>query len=267
MPFTTSLNGLANAQTELGVISNNLANANTDGFKKSSVNFADIVAGSAYTNPRLAQGNGSMLQSIDQNFSSGAIQQTGSALDAAVNGQGFFAVKSPLSGQMQFTRNGNFSMDSSGFIVDTLGNRVQLLPATGTSTTPADGQIPLTNSAGSAYASVAVQSDGSVTAAYADGSTTAIGKLALASFISPTGLLQVGNQDWQASGISGAASYNLPGTSGMGNILTGSLEGSNVDVSSELVNLISAQQYFQANSKAISTTSQMITDIMNATSG
>ena len=265
MPFTTSLNGLANAQTELGVISNNLANANTDGFKKSRVNFADIVAGSAYTNPKLVQGIGSTLQSIDQNFSSGAIQQTGSALDAAVNGQGFFAVKSPISGQMEYTRNGNFSMDGSGFIVDTLGNRVQVLPVAGGA--PGDAQIPATNAAGSAYASVAVQSDGSVTAAYADGSTSTIGKIALATFISPTGLLQVGNQDWQASGLSGSATYSLPGTSGMGSILSGSLEGSNVDVSSELVNLISAQQYFQSNSKAISTSSQMISAIMSATQG
>ena len=265
MTFTTSLNGLAKAQTELGVISNNLANANTDGFKKSRVNFADVVAGSAYTNPKLVQGIGSTLQTIDQNFSSGPIQQTGSALDVAVNGAGFFAVKSPVSGQMNYTRNGNFTMDGSGYLTDTLGNRVQLL--VGASTTPADTQIPATNTAGAAFASVAIQSDGSVTAAYADGTTSTVGKLAVASFISPTGLLQVGNQEWQATGLSGTASYAVPGTSGAGNILSGSLEQSNVDVSSELVSLISAQQYFQANSKAISASSQMINAIMSATQG
>ena len=267
MSFTTSLNGIANAQTELNVISNNLANANTNGFKASTTNFADIVAGSAYTNPTLVMGIGSTLASIDQNFSTGSIAQTGSALDVAVNGQGFFTVKSPISGQVQYTQNGHFSMDGSGYITDTNGNRVQLLPATGTSSTPADGQIPLTNASGSAFASVAVQSDGSVIASYADGTNTAIGKLALANFVAPTGLLQVGNQDWQATGLSGTASYSAPGSASTGSILSGSLEQSNVNVSNELVNLITAQQYYQANSKAISTSSQMITDIMNATQG
>ena len=265
MSFTTSLNGIANAQTELNVISNNLANANTNGFKASTTNFADIVAGSAYTNPKLVEGIGSTLSSIDQDFSAGSIAQTGSALDVAVNGQGFFSVKSPISGQVQYTQNGHFSMDGSGYIVDSVGSRVQLMA--GTSTTPADGQIPLTNTAGAAFASVAVQSDGAVVATYADGTVSTVGKLALASFVAPTGLLQVGNQDWQATGLSGAATYSAPGTNSTGNILSGSLEQSNVNVSSELVSLITAQQYYQANSKAISTSTQMITDIMNAIQG
>ena len=267
MSFTTSLNGIANAQTELNVISNNLANANTNGFKSSSVNFADIVAGSAYTNPKLVEGVGSTLASIDQNFATGPIAQTGSALDVAVNGQGFFTIKSPISGQVQYTQNGNFSMDGSGYVVDNNGNRVQLLPATGSGTTPADGQIPLTNASGAAFASVAVQSNGNVVASYADGTNTTVGNLALASFISPTGLLQVGNQDWQATGLSGTATYSAPGTGGTGGILSGSLEQSNVNVSNELVSLITAQQYYQANSKAISTATQTITDIMNAIQG
>ena len=267
MTFTTSLNGIANAQTELNVISNNLANANTNGFKSSTTHFADIVAGSAYTNPKLVVGIGSTLASIDQDFSAGPIAQTGSALDVAVNGQGFFTVKSPISGQVQYTRNGNFNMDGSGYIVDTLGSRVQLLPAAGGSTTPADGQIPLTNAAGANFASVAVQSDGSVVASYADGTTSTVGKLALASFVSPTGLLQMGNQDWQVTGLSGPASYNAPSTGGTGGILSGSLEQSNVNVSAQLVSLITAQQYYQANSKAISTASQTIGYIMQATQG
>ena len=91
--------------------------------------------------------------------------------------------------------------------------------------------------------------------------------LSLASLISPTGLLQVGNQDWQATGLSGTATYSAPGTGGTGGILSGSLEQSNVNVSNELVSLITAQQYYQANSKAISTATQTITDIMNAIQG
>lgn len=271
MSFYISLNGLANAQTELNVVSNNLANAETTGFKSSRVNFADIVAGSAYSNPKQVEGAGSMVKTIDQNFANGAIKQTGSALDLAVNGGGFFTIKSPTSGQTMYTRNGNFSLDGSGYMIDSNNNRVQVLPvdAAGnvTSTTPQDAQVPQTNAAGSAFSSVLVKTDGSLVAAYADGSTTTVGKVALATFFAPTGLLQVGNQDWQSTVLSGNAAYNAPGSTGLGNILSGSLEQSNVDVSTELVGLISAQQYFQANSKAISTTSQMIQAIMSATQG
>ena len=268
MSFTTSLNGIANAQTELNVIANNLANAQTTGFKSSRVNFADLVAGSAYTNPKDVEGIGSVVRSIDQNFTDGSIETTGSATDLAINGQGFFAATSPVSGQVVYTRNGNFSLDGNGFIVDTQGNQIQGLPvnASGavTSTTPASMQVPATDAAGGAFASIAVKNDGSVVASYSDGTTNTIAKVALASFISPTGLLQVGNQNWQATGLSGAATYNAPGSTGMGTLLSGSLEQSNVDVSTELVNLISAQQYFQANSKAISTTSQLFGYIVQA---
>ena len=261
MAFSTSLNGLKNAQTELNTISNNLANAETSGFKKSRVNFADIVAGSAYTNPKLVQGIGSIVRSIDQNFSAGPITQTGSALDLAVNGEGFFTIKSPITGQVGYTRNGNLSTDSAGYIVDSNNNRLQILTlnAAGnpSSLVPIDGQLPSTNAAGATYAGVNVKTDGTIVAAYADGSLTTIGKVALASFVSPSGLLQVGNQDWQATGLSGAANYNAPTSGGLGNILSGSLEQSNVDIAEEMVGLITAQRYFQANAKAIDTNTQI----------
>ena len=267
MSFYTSLNGLKNAQTELSVISNNLANAESTGFKKSRVNFADIVSGSASTNPRLVKGIGSTVQSVDQNFSLGAIQQTGSALDLAINGEGFFAKVSPLTGKTFYTRNGNFAMDGSGYITDSTGNRLQVLPvdAAGnvTSTTPIDAQAPLTNAAGSDFLAVTIKQDGSIMASYADGSNTEIGKVALASFVAPSGLLQVGGQDWQATGISGVASYNQPGAARSGTILSGSLEQSNVDIAEEMVGLITAQRYFQANAKAIDTATQLSQTIIN----
>ena len=267
MSFYTSLNGLKNAQTELGVISNNLANAETAGFKKSRVNFSDLVAGSAYTNPKLVQGIGSTVESIDQNFSNGPTEQTGSALDLAMNGSGFFTVKSPINSQIAFTRNGNFSLDGAGYVVDANGNRVQSLPvdATGavTSSTPGDTLLPPINAAGASFAGVSVKGDGSVVASYADGSTTTAGKIAVASFTSPTGLLQTGNQDWQSTGLSGPAAYGAPGSGGRGDLLSGSLEQSNVDVAEEMVGLITAQRYFQANAKAIDTATQVADAIIN----
>ena len=268
MSFTTSLNGIANAQVELNVISNNLANANTTGFKSSTVNFADLVAGTAYSNPKTVEGIGSTVKSIDQHFSNGAIEQTGSATDLAVNGQGFFTTVNPLNGETYYTRNGNFSINGAGDVIDSLGNQVQMLPinAAGvvTSTTPQPIVIPQTDASGAAFANIAIATDGTISATYTDSTTTALGKVALANFISPGGLLQTGTQDWQATGLSGTPTYNAPGGVGYGTVLSGSLEGSNVDVSTELVNLIDAQQYFQANSKAISTNSAMITAIMQA---
>jgi flagellar hook protein FlgE len=118
MSFYTSLNGLKNAQTQLGVVAHNIANVKTTGFKKSTVQFADIVAGSALSDPRKIQGLGATVEAISQNYSLGPIEQTGSALDIAINGDGFFSTKSALSGQTQFTRNGAFTVDDAGFIQD-----------------------------------------------------------------------------------------------------------------------------------------------------
>lgn len=267
MSFYTSLNGLKNAQTELSVIANNLANAETTGFKKSRINFADIVSGSASSNPKLVKGIGSTVLSVDQNFSLGPVQQTGSALDLSINGEGFFTTANAASGKTFFTRNGNFSMDGAGFVMDSVGNRLQGLPvdATGavTGTTPVDVQAPLTNAAGSDFLAVTVKPDGSIIASYADGSTTPIAKVALASFVAPSGLLQVGGQNWQATGLSGAATYGEPGVARYGTILSGSLEQSNVDIAEEMVGLITAQRYFQANAKAIDTATQLSQTIVN----
>ena len=195
MSFYTSLNGLKNAQTELSVIANNLANAETTGFKKSRINFADIVAGSASSNPKLVKGIGSGVQSIDQNFTLGPTQQTGAALDLAINGEGFFTKISPVTGKTLYTRNGNFSLDGSGYITDVQGSRLQVLPvdATGavTATTPGDARVPATNAAAADLLAVSVKSDGAVIAAYSDGTTTEVGKLALANFVAPPGLLQI----------------------------------------------------------------------------
>ena len=267
MSFYTSLNGLKNAQTELGVISHNIANAETNGFKKSRTEFADIVAGSAFTNPRMTQGVGATVEKISQNFALGPIEQTGSALDLAINGDGFFTTKSAVTGQTLFTRNGSFSIDSGGFVNDGSNNRLQVFPtsATGvvTSTTPIDAQVPATNAAGSQFAGLTVGDDGNVTASFADGSNTVIGKVALASFVAPGGLKQQGSSNWTATGISGAPTYGQPATGQYGALLSGALERSNVDIAEELVGLITAQRDFQANAKAIDTANQISQTIIN----
>lgn len=267
MSFYTSLNGMKNAQTDLGVIAHNIANSETNGFKKSRTEFADVVAGSAYSNPRMVQGVGATVEGITQNFAIGPIEQTGSALDLAINGDGFFTTRSSISGQTLYTRNGSFSVDDSGFITDGSVNRLQgfAVDASGnpTSTTPSDIQIPATNAAGSDFAAVTVGENGNIVATYSDGSTTVVGKIALATFLSPTGLKQVGSSNWQATGISGAANYGNPGEQTFGALMSGALERSNVDIAEELVSLITAQRNFQANAKAIDTATQISQTVIN----
>jgi flagellar hook protein FlgE len=267
MSYYTSLTGLKNAQTELNTISNNLANAETTGFKKSTVNFADIVAGSTYTNSKTIVGIGSLVKSVDQDFAGGAVKDTGSALDLAINGNGFFTVTNASTGQVLYTRNGNFSTDGSGNLIDSDKNNVQVLAydsASGTyATTPSNGVIPPTNAAGATFTGVQVASDGAIVASYTDATTTTVGKIALANFVSPTGLLQVGNQEWTVTGLSGPAVYSSPTTGGSGNVLSGSLEQSNVDTATEMVGLITAQRYFQANAKAIDANTQISDAVIN----
>lgn len=266
MSFYTSLNGLKNAQTDLGVISNNIANAETNGFKKSTVAFADIVAGSAFTNPKLLIGIGATVEAINQNFKQGPVEQTGNALDLVVNGDGFFTTKSAITGDTTYTRNGAFEIDESGYLLRG-GNRLQAFPTdtTGavTGTTPQSVQIPATNSAGAQFAGVAVGKNGVITASYADGTNTAVGKIALATFLAPGGLRQEGSSNWSATGLSGTATYGEPDSGFYGGILSGALERSNVDLSEEMVGLITAQRNFQANAKAIDTATQISQTIIN----
>ncbi|MCK9541963.1 MAG: flagellar hook-basal body complex protein [Novosphingobium sp.] len=265
MSFYTSLSGLKNAQTDLNTVAHNIANAETTGFKKSQASFADIVAGSAYANPRLTVGVGSTVESITQNFSGGPIEQTGAALDVAVNGSGFFTMKSGTTGDVVYTRNGAFTMDDGGYIQDGSNNRLQIFapgddPATAATM---DAQVAPVNGAGAAYTGTSIGTDGTVTATYADGTNTVLGRVALASFIAPAGLRQLGSANWAATGISGAASYGVPESGSYGGLLSGALERSNVDISEELVGLITAQRYFQANAKAIDTATQISQTIIN----
>jgi flagellar hook protein FlgE len=267
MSFYTSLNGMKNAQTDLGVIAHNIANVETVGFKKSRTEFADVVAGTSYANPRLIRGVGAAVESITQNFAVGPIEQTGSALDIAINGDGFFSTRGGTTGQTYFTRNGSFDVDGSGYITDGSNNRLQGYPVdaagTPTSTTPGDLLIPATNAAGANFAGITIGEDGNVSASYDDGSIEFVGKVALVSFISPTGLKQAGSSNWQATGLSGSPEYGNPSEGRYGSLLSGALERSNVDIAEELVSLITAQRNFQANAKAIDTATQISQTVIN----
>lgn len=266
--FYTSLNGLKNSQTDLGTIAHNIANAETTGFKKSSVEFADLVANGSAANPRMSQGLGATVAGVNQNFGLGAIEQTGRSLDIAIDGDGFFATRNPESGQVLFTRNGNFQMDGTGALTDFAGKTLQVfeVDATGNVVNPGatvDAVVPVQNAAGADLASITVQGNGMIYAAYTDGTSEPVARMALANFAAPTGLKAVGSTNWEATGFSGSPAFEVPANGRTGQLLSGMLEKSNVDLAEEMVGLITAQRNFQANAKAIDTATQFSQTIIN----
>lgn len=267
MSFFTSLSGLKNAETDLKVIAHNIANAETVGFKKSSVQFADLVATGSATDPRRSPGIGATIAGITQDFVLGPLEQTGRALDLAIDGDGFFALTNPFSGEVSYSRNGNFRLTAAGELEDSWGNRLQAYPvdAAGnpTSTVAADVDVPVTNAAGVSLANVTINNRGIIIAAYADGSTEPVGQVALATFPAPNGLRSTGQTKWQATGESGAAVFGNPGIGTYGEMISGALERSNVELAEEMIALLTAQRNFQANARAIDTATQISQTVLN----
>nr|WP_295659202.1 flagellar hook protein FlgE [Polymorphobacter sp.] len=417
MSFYTALTGLNGAQTELSTIANNIANASTNGFKKSRVAFGDIIASTPLQDPARVIGSGTAVRGVTQLMTQGAIATSDSSLDMAISGQGFFTVKSANGGaQTSFTRNGAFAVDADRFVIDGDGRRLQVFPTTAdgsitstalTSTTSL--QLPLTSGAprattaiklavnlpasaavttapfapanaatyasstsltlydslgnplaatvyytktatptvadplhhwtahvvvgtteltsggiagvpmsfdstgamtspagpaafdaftpasgGAAIAlsfdpgvattqksggftivasaqdgfatgklqSVAVDKSGMVQASFTNGEVQVLGKVAVVMFSDPEGLKQTGDASYVTTPESGPPISGEAGQNGLGTILSGSLERSNVDLTDELVGLITAQRSFQANAKTIETASSLLTTII-----
>ncbi len=244
--------GLDAQNTQMAVISNNLANSNTTGFKADRAAFQDLmyqnvqqVGAQSTQNTQystgLSLGTGVKIAATEKNFSQGSILQTGGTFDLAVTGQGFFQITMP-DGTLAYTRDGSFSLDATGNVVTAAG--YPLSPAI---TVPVGSQ------------SLTVGSDGtvSVTAPGATKATT-VGQIQLANFINVQGLQPSGNNLLVESGSSGSPQVGAPGLNGLGTLQQGSLETSNVNTVTELVNMITCQRAYEMNSKAISTTDQML---------
>lgn len=267
MSFFTSLSGMRNAETDLRVISNNIANAETAGFKKSNAQFSDLVATGGSTDPRITPGIGAAVSSISQDFGLGQLEQTGRALDIAINGDGFITTANGISGDITFTRNGNLQLVASGELQDANGDLVQAFPVdaagTPTSTTPGSVVVPTVSAAGSALSSVSIDARGVVSATYSDGTTDPVAKVALASFAATGGLRPIGQSKWEASADSGAPAFGEPGIGNFGQVFSGALERSNVDLAQEMVSLLTAQRNFQANARAIDTATAISQTVLN----
>lgn len=407
MTFFTSLTGLNAAQTELSALSNNIANVGTSGFKKSRVEFGDIVTRSPTQATNRASGVGVAVSAVKQQFVQGGYQTSSNALDLSIAGQGFFLVKGggDKVDSLALSRNGAFAVDADRWVIDNEGRRLQVLPTTpdgdptavglsalqalrlptssgearatsairfvanlptqatppvasfdrdntasynaATSTTAFDangnastttvyyrrvdsapgdtnkywemrafsgdaelsplpgpgpqlltfdvngdiidppGPVPWSGGFSISHAdsttrpepfsvgfseqdgyspgrleSVGVDTGGVVRASFSNGETIAIGRLALGSVANPQGLKQNGNVSWTLSALSGPLTVGVGAEDGLGTIAAGSLERSNVDLTEELVGLISAQRNFQANARAIDTASSLLQTII-----
>jgi flagellar hook protein FlgE len=273
MSFYTSLSGLKAAQTDLSSISNNIANVGSTGFKKSRAEFGDLFASAPTQTTKMIAGQGTRLNGIKQQFTQGTLEATDKTLDLGIAGEGFFVVEGAAPRrEITYTRNGAFGIDPNRDVVDTTGAKLKLLPvdASGNVTSTAfadmtDFVLPASapGNASVALSNISVGIDGLVTATYADGSAQMLGKVAMASFTSLDGLRPVGDAHWQSTGDSGAPAINAATNGALGSIRSGTLERANVDVTEELVALISAQRNFQANAKAIETAGNMTQTIFN----
>ncbi|WP_341209459.1 flagellar hook protein FlgE [uncultured Sphingomonas sp.] len=423
MSFFTSLSGLQAMQTDMSVISHNLANVSTNGFKKSRTAFADVISSNVSTDPRKMVGSGVSVKGTVQQFSDGSSNQTKSALDMQILGEGFFVVKSTgLSDQVNYTRTGAFTVDDSRNVIDAQGSYLMVYPVDNDGNVTATGDKSLTNlqiqptsgsptatknvatkvqipstatvkptsgfkrtdtstynnsvatrvydangnamtmtsyyvrtaegaptatppntgtwdvytyvgdqmltpstasapgpvtqtydttgalvpptaiqfkpfipASGAAQQTIKLDLSGStqtsaaaavsnrvqdgvavgqlvgitvddagiIKASYSNSDIVPLGKVAIAKFSAPTGLRQAGSNYWQATGISGKATLGFAAAEGFGSLKSGQLEGSNVDITEELVNLIAAQRNFQANSKALDTATQVSQAILN----
>jgi flagellar basal-body rod protein FlgG len=244
--------GLDAQQTQLDVISNNLANVSTNGFKRARAVFEDLLyqtmrqpgAQSSQQNQLpvgLQLGSGARPVSTARIFTQGNLQKTDNALDVAVNGNGFFQIQLP-DGSTAYTRDGSFHTDSQGQIVTSDGYFLQP-----NIVIPADAL------------EISIGQDGTVTVTQPGNPVpTEIGAIQLATFVNPAGLSSIGQNLFLETAASGAPTPNQPGTNGAGIVTHQYVETSNVNVAEELVTMIQTQRAYELNSKVITTSDQML---------
>ena len=245
----SSATGMVSQQTNLDVIANNLANVNTSGFKKSKIEFQDLiyqssklpgseVGGGNQVPTGIQIGHGSRVMATSKIFTVGDVSHTGSQLDVAIDGQGFFEIVMP-DGSSAYTRDGAFKLDNTGRLVTSDG-----MPFQGGVTIP-----PGTNE-------INIAPTGEISARTSSGIQTF--NMNLVRFTNPAGLESVGRNLYRETPASGAAQQGQPGADGFGVLAQNYLEMSNVKVVEEMVNMIVAQRAYEVNSKAVQTADDML---------
>ncbi|MDT0200795.1 flagellar hook-basal body complex protein [Nocardioides sp. AE5] len=273
------ISGLRTNQTMLDVTGNNIANANTTGFKASGTVFSDTLsqmltgasaanANNGGTNP-IQVGLGVQLAATRTNFLQGSAQMTGNTTDLMIQGDGMFVIRE--GNEQLFTRAGAFNFDETGTLVTTSGKRVQgfALDAAGQ---PTGGLTDITMDtanvvpavpAGVELTSYSIGSDGIIRGVFDDGVQRNLAQVAIADFNNPLGLEKVGDTAFRASANSGAPEIAVAGQGSRGTLMSGAVEMSNVDLAAEFTNLILAQRGFQASSRVITTSDSVLEELVN----
>ncbi len=253
----TAATGMMAQQTQIDTTSNNIANVNTMGYKKQRAEFADLMyqtmeyAGTATSlntsSPTgIEVGLGVRPTAVTKEFTQGNFKETGNNLDMAITGNGFFQVELP-DGTTAYTRNGAFKLDKDGNVVNSDGYK--LIPQI---VVPAD------------TTAISIGTDGTVSVLQAGQTQMAqIGQVQLANFVNPAGLHSLGNNNYINTSASGDAIVGTPGLNGIGEIREGFVEMSNVQLVEEMTDLITGQRAYEANSKAITTSDQMLQTVNN----
>lgn len=253
----TASTGMQAQEMEIDVISNNLANVNTTGFKKARAEFQDLLyqtleeagaptADGGRTPASVTVGHGVRPVATSMQFTQGDLLQTQNPTDLAIEGNGFFKLLHP-SGEHVYTRAGNLKVDADGRIVNVDG-----FPLDPPITVPPEAEVLDISRAGVVTVSVAGQSEASE-----------LGSIELANFVNPGGLSPLGRGLFEATEASGEAQTGTPGQEGFGEVAQGSLETSNVKVVEEMIALITAQRAYEVNSKVIQASDQMLRQAAN----
>jgi flagellar hook protein FlgE len=274
----SAISGLAVHQTMLDVTANDIANVNTIGYKSERVSFVDALSqlqhGASAPTPTMGGTNaaqiglGVRLGSIDNIMQAGAVESTGNALDVAIQGAGFFRVVadgSQLGGTANYlyTRAGNFATDANGDLVTENGDYVVgfKLDIAGNPLLGAANETKITIPPGSQ--SVTIGQDGTVSVVDSGGNVTKVAVMSLATFPNDAGLQRVSGSMWEATNNSGPETADVAGKSGLGTLIPGAVEMSNVDLAREFTNMITAERGFQANSRVITTADEMLQELVN----
>jgi flagellar hook protein FlgE len=270
----SAISGLKVHQILLDVVANDIANVNTVGYKSERASFKDAISqlqrGASAPTSNLGGTNpaqiglGVQLNSIDNLMQSGAIQSTGGTFDVAIQGDGFFRVATydgSAFGEINYTRAGNFTRDSDGYLVTQEGYYVIGFPvdSTGVPTAGTDQRIQIPTNA----KSISIGQNGVITVVDDTGTTTYPGAISLAKFPNDAGLERVSSNRFRESNNSGTPVADVAGTNGLGVITPGAVEMSNVDLAQEFTSMITAQRGFQANSRIISTADEMLQELVN----
>jgi len=248
--LTSGVSALRSFSQGLDAIGNDIANVNTTAFKSQDTSFADTF-----------NGQGVQVTSTSTNYSQGSLSSTGVATDLGISGNGYFVVTDTASTAQYLTRDGSFTVDSGGYLVNQQGYRVQGL----VSGSAAAIQIPATNTAGAALQSESIDNSGNVVASYADGTQTTVGQVLLYNPSDPTSQLssQGDNLYSYNGGTIALSASNAPGTTGLGSIQAGTLEQSNVDLTQEFSEMITMQRAFEANSRVVTVSDTILQDIVD----